>query len=60
MLIDIKDCDFILIQRLTKVFAITTSQKKVSIKDMFIHLDKDNSGCLDSKEFINELKSLGE
>jgi len=57
-LLNITDYSPNIIQRMTKIFAIVT-QKKVSIKDIFKHLDTDNSGQLDSNELEKGLKSLG-
>jgi len=57
-LLNITDYSPNIIQRMTKIFAIAT-QKKVSIKDIFKHLDTDNSGQLDSNELEKGLKSLG-
>jgi len=47
-----------IIQRMTKIFA-AAAQKKVSVKDIFEHLDKDNSGQLDAEEIEEGLKALG-
>lgn len=47
-----------IIQRMTKIFAVA-SQKNVSVKDIFVHLDKDNSGQLDAAELEEGLKALG-
>ena len=57
-LLNITDYSPNIIQRMTKIFAIAT-QKKVSINDIFKHLDTDNSGQLDSNELEKGLKSLG-
>ena len=47
-----------IIQRMTKIFAVA-SQKKVSVKDIFTHLDSDGSGQLDASELETGLKALG-
>lgn len=47
-----------IIQRMTKIFAVA-SQKNVSVKDIFVHLDKDSSGQLDATELEEGLKALG-
>lgn len=54
----IKDYAPDIIQRMTRVFSVAV-QKKVSIKDIFTHLDKDKSGQLDAAEIENGLKALG-
>jgi len=46
-----------IVQRLTKIFAVCAT-KNVSVKDIFLHLDTDNSGTLDATELKTGLKSL--
>ncbi|KAJ1442329.1 hypothetical protein B484DRAFT_442214 [Ochromonadaceae sp. CCMP2298] len=48
-----------IIQRMTKIFAFA-AQKKVSVRDIFEHLDSDKSGFLDAGEIEKGLKELGE